>query len=433
MSGVDWDALPEPVRGRLVDYAANALSDLPKLDIPQPLRPIARFAPAKRARVAAAVLLASLRESSTFRVAVVEWLREHRPDALHTTNTETISAAAAAVLTECDNAVEIVRAVADQVADAGLRAERDAALARIERLEVELEQLRTELRDAQDAQRAARAERAADLDRLRSRLREQGVELRKARDAERIARDELIGADSAGADEVATLTARLAQERNRSESERARADRATREAEGARRAAREAREADEVRLALLLDTISGAADGLRIELGLARGDTRGGPRPADTVGRTSRAEPATVQPTDPATLDRLLALPNLHVIVDGYNVTKTGYPELALSDQRDRLGRQLAALAARTSAEVTVVYDGAGVVSVPVTSVRGVRVLFSDPGVLADDVIRDLATAEPAGRPMVVVTSDREIVSAVRDVGAHTVPSSVLITRLARV
>lgn len=429
MSAVDWDALPEPVRGRLVDYAAAALSDLPRTDVPQRLRPVARFAPAKRARVAAAVLLGSLREAGTFRAAVVSWLAEHRPAALDVANEDRIAAAAAAVLVEDGNAAETVRAVSERIADSGLRAERDAALARIERLEVELAGVRAELLEAREANRAARSEREADLERLRLRLREQGVELRKARDAEQAVRDELDGAGSAGADEVTALTTRLEKERQRADAERTRAERALRELSSARRAAQEAREADEVRLALLVDTISGAADGLRNELGLGGSDR--GQRPADMVTGATQGTGST-KVADAAVLDRLLLLPHVHLIVDGYNVTKTGYPDLSLADQRDRLGKQLSALAARTSAEVTVVFDGAGVVSVPVVSVRGVRVLFSDPGVAADDVIRTLVAGEPPGRPLVVVTSDQEIVDAVRDFGAYPVPSAVLVTRLAR-
>ena len=48
-------------------------------------------------------------------------------------------------------------------------------------------------------------------------------------------------------------------------------------------------------------------------------------------------------------LDALLAVPTLHLVVDGYNVSKTGYPELPLADQRSRLITQLGALAARTA------------------------------------------------------------------------------------
>jgi predicted RNA-binding protein with PIN domain len=133
-----------------------------------------------------------------------------------------------------------------------------------------------------------------------------------------------------------------------------------------------------------------------------------------------------------AGLDALLAVPTVHLVVDGYNVSKTGYPELPLADQRARLVGQLAALAARTGVEVTVVFDGAGVVAAPPRGSRGLRVLFSDPGVLADDVIRSLVGAEPQGRPVVVATSDRAVVGSVRADGAYSVPSALLLKRLMR-
>ena len=62
---------------------------------------------------------------------------------------------------------------------------------------------------------------------------------------------------------------------------------------------------------------------------------------------------------DPALLDALLAVPLTHLLVDGYNVTKSGYGEVSLEAQRGRLLSGLGALAARTGAEVTVVFDGA--------------------------------------------------------------------------
>jgi predicted RNA-binding protein with PIN domain len=133
-----------------------------------------------------------------------------------------------------------------------------------------------------------------------------------------------------------------------------------------------------------------------------------------------------------AALDALLAVPSTHLIVDGYNVSKTGYPELPLADQRTRLVGQLAALAAQTAVEITVVFDGAGVTTAPTRGSRGVRVLFSDAGVLADDVIRELVAVEPAGRPLVVATSDKAVVASVRRGGAHTVASAVLLGRLVR-
>ena len=54
---------------------------------------------------------------------------------------------------------------------------------------------------------------------------------------------------------------------------------------------------------------------------------------------------------------------------------------------------------------------------------RGVRVVFSPEGVIADDVIRQLVAAEPSGRVVVVVTGDQESQRDVARDGARTVPS----------
>ncbi|MDQ2710376.1 MAG: NYN domain-containing protein, partial [Actinomycetota bacterium] len=197
----------------------------------------------------------------------------------------------------------------------------------------------------------------------------------------------------------------------------------------AREVASLARRADRVRLELLVETLSGAVDGLRRELSLGAG----GPRPADLVaGASARGEGGSPL-VDTAGLDRVLALPGAHLIVDGYNVSKAGYPDLTLFDQRTRLIGRLGVLAARTGAEVTCVFDGAAVQAGPDRRPRGVRVLFSDAGVAADDVIRSLVAAEPSGRPLVVASSDREVADGVRRYGAHPVPSAVLLERLGRV
>ena len=126
-------------------------------------------------------------------------------------------------------------------------------------------------------------------------------------------------------------------------------------------------------------------------------------------------------------------LPQVHLIVDGYNVTKTGFPDLPLEAQRARLVNGLAALAAQSGAEVTCCFDGAevgGRVSAP--SARGVRVLFSQPGQTADELIRRLVRAEPAGRAVVVVSADREVADGVRRHGARPVAAMALVRRLDR-
>ncbi|WP_026421457.1 NYN domain-containing protein [Actinokineospora inagensis] len=426
---VEWSGLPEPVRGRLAELGAVAVGALPKVDVPQQLRAVARFAPAKRARLGGAAILAGLRDVPGFRTAVVEWCREHKPAALDLGGDDPVAVAAAAVLLGEESAVHYLELVSRRASDSSLRAERDTAVTRLRKVEVELAKAQAELAESAGLADRVRAESEAELERLRKRLREQGARLREAKDAAAAAEAAANLVQTKVKADLAALTDQRDRERDRAENERARAARAEADADIARQSAREARQADEVRLALLVDTLDGAVTGLRRELALGGG----GPRPADLVRGATAAQGVVGRVEDPAALERLLALPAVHVVVDGYNVTKTGYPELSLADQRERLIRQLASLAARTSAEVTLVFDGAGVVAVPVAAPRGVRVLFSDPGVLADDVIKALVTAEPEGRPVVVVTSDRAVADAVRRRGAHPVPSAVLLARLGRV
>ena len=132
-------------------------------------------------------------------------------------------------------------------------------------------------------------------------------------------------------------------------------------------------------------------------------------------------------------IHELLGLPRAHLMVDGYNVTKTAWPDLSLERQRDRLLAGVAPLAARTGAEVTVVFDAADSPDRPVVNrPRGVRVLFSPRGVIADDVIRELVAAEPRGRPLVVVSSDQAVARDVRRDGAHVVAAVALSRLLSR-
>jgi predicted RNA-binding protein with PIN domain len=181
-----------------------------------------------------------------------------------------------------------------------------------------------------------------------------------------------------------------------------------------------------------------AANGLRRELALP--PTVG--RPAD-LGR--QGEPvydpfAVVEARgrpedDPALVDEVLTVPNVHLVIDGYNVTKRGYGTLTLHAQRARLLSGLGALAGRASeSEITVVFDATAVVTRPVgvTAPRGVRVVFSQPGQLADEEIVRLVQAEPAGRPVAVVTSDREVADLCAASGARPIPSAALLARLDR-
>nr|MBA3523624.1 NYN domain-containing protein [Geodermatophilaceae bacterium] len=302
--------------------------------------------------------------------------------------------------------------------------------------------------------------RAAEGDDAVERLREQLEQLRQARrdDVERIradlalAREERDAArrrvkELTSAARTAEATARLAAERlshmrqNRDhelgsvQGENRRLRQRLTEAEDAvesvRRAGRTARGVADARLWLLVETLNGAATGLRRELALAAPDRR----PADLVVTPTENDVApapSMRGADPALLDRLLALPMVHLLVDGYNVTMTGYGELPLQDQRTRLLGGLGILAAQTGAEVTCVFDGAERPTLLPQVPRGVRVLFSEPGRTADELIRRLVGVEPPGRAVVVVSTDREVADGIRAHGAHPVPSVVLVRRLDR-
>ncbi|MGW5673442.1 NYN domain-containing protein, partial [Micromonospora sp. NPDC003776] len=205
----------------------------------------------------------------------------------------------------------------------------------------------------------------------------------------------------------------------------------------ARASAKEARSVDDAKLWLLLETIGQAAVGLRRELALDPVDRM----PADFVADAFADQAATTQAgaaarardtDDPARLDQLLALPKAHLVVDGYNVTKRGFGEMSLEQQRTRLISGLGGIAAQTGDEVTVVFDGAERIHGLPPAPRGVRVLFSRKGETADELIRRLVRAEPAGRPVVVVSSDREVADGVRRHGAYPLGADSLLRRLAR-
>ncbi|MCG8918626.1 RNA-binding protein, partial [Actinokineospora sp. PR83] len=220
------EVLPDPVRLRLAELGADAVGTLPPVDVPASLRQVARFAPAKRARLGGPTIVAALRAHPGFRTAVVQWAREHRVEAVEPPPEDAVAVATAALLLGEPAAPAHLELVAKRADDGALRAERDAALARVARLEAELAAAKARVAESEGAADRARAESEAELERLRKRLREQGVRLREAKDAAAAAQ---VSAERAGADvaaEVAALTERVQREHERAESERARAARA---------------------------------------------------------------------------------------------------------------------------------------------------------------------------------------------------------------
>jgi predicted RNA-binding protein with PIN domain len=428
--------LPEPVRARVVTLTAEAMTGLPADEIPTPLRKVAKFAPHRRGRLGAAVIAAQLTTDALFRQRVATRVRAGGgelaaavADGASPAAADPVEVAALAYLLRPTGWQQLVDG-----AEAALRAEADraavaeqvrAAEARATQAEYDLTASRVEA----DKLRAELARVREELGTLRDEYRSTARELREAQARERRANDLLATergrATRAAADheaELRRLRAKLLE---------------TEAAVGtARSAAKEARTVGDARLWLLLETIGQAAQGLRRELALdparvlpadAAADQEQALRPGG-----GRAPTRGLTAGDPARLDQLLALPKVHLIVDGYNVTKKGYGEVDLEQQRRRLVTELGGLAAQTGAEVTVAFDGAERMHGLPPAPRGVRVLFSRPGRSADELIRTLVRAEPDGRPVVVISSDREVADGVGRAGAYPVPADALLRRLAR-
>jgi predicted RNA-binding protein with PIN domain len=258
--------------------------------------------------------------------------------------------------------------------------------------------------------------------------------LGEARAAERAAR--VTATESVAAAEHAEKRAEAAEAASEKESRRLRTviERLEADLAGRRRAERADRDELTLRARVLLDTVAEAASGLRHELMLP--NVNGAPADAveadiERAGSPAANVPGALSITSSALLEQWLAMPRARLIVDGYNVAKTAWPSATLEQQRVRLLQGLSPVVARTGADVVVVFDAAAVHNRPVVAApRGVKVLFSPEGVIADDVIRQLVDAEPSGRIVVVATDDQAVVRDVAAAGARPATASALVVVL---
>ena len=426
-------ALPERVRARVIAYAADALGSLPAEQVPGPLKRAAAFTPQRRARIAGEQILDQLLSDDVFRqrVAVQARARQVAVADQLAEGLASVDTAALAFLLRPDGWQGVVSAAA--TTDSGT--EPTGAEAERNRASTEVESLRRRLEAATNEQASLRRAAKEDLAAAKAEIAELRRKLGESRSRARSTQAELDRLAAESLDRISRLEAELASAEG--ESRRLKAQVVAVEADLARvqRAVRAGREEGTLRARLLLDTLLQAGQGLRQELALPVVSGS----PADGVeahlaesGARESSGTASLSADDPALVRELLALPLLHLVVDGYNVTRAEWDDVSLEVQRNRLLAGLGPLAARSGAEITVVFDGANAETRPmVKQPRGVRVLFSPVGVLADDVIRDLVEAEPPGRPIAVVTSDREIVRDVlRKAGVRVIGSRALVRLL---
>ncbi|MGW2699412.1 NYN domain-containing protein [Streptomyces sp. NPDC001340] len=426
--------LPDGVRRRVVQIVSDGFGGLTVAELPAQLRQYARFAPNRRAKFAGNAMAAALETDPLFRQRIGEKFREAQPELSGALDSgspppaaDPLDVAAAAYVLRPAGWVKLVTAAGEEAQRADAERADEESRAELERLREELAEARTQTRTETERLRTELESAKKEAESLHRKLRAALSDVKRGEAALRKVQGEIEAVRAEG-------QAQLSVAESESRRLKARLGEAEAALEATRRAAREGRSVEDMRVRLLLDTLLDATQGLRRELALPPVSVR----PAETV---DAVEPGRMTPKDiaaralseddPAILDQLLALPQAHLVVDGYNVTKTGYPQMPLEKQRLRLLGQLSALAAQTGAEVTCVFDGAELAApVLLAPPRGVRVLFSKPGVTADELIRQLVRAEPPGRPVIVASTDREVADGVARAGARPVASAVLLKRL---
>ncbi|MFD5223234.1 NYN domain-containing protein [Streptomyces tendae] len=426
--------LPDGVRRRVVQIVSDGFGSLTLGELPAQLRQYARFAPNRRVKFAGNAMAAAVETDPLFRQRIGEKFRDGQPELAEALDAgaalpaaDPLDVAAAAYVLRPHGWVKLVTAAGEEAQRADAERADEENRAELERLHEELARAREHTRTETERLRTELDTAKREAESLHRKLRSALSDVKRGEAALRKIRAELDSVRAEGQTQVSAAeseTRRL----------KARLGEAEAALEATRKAAREGRSVEDMRVRLLLDTLLDATQGLRRELALPPVSVR----PAETV---DAVEPGRMTPkdianralseNDPAILDQLLALPQAHLVVDGYNVTKTGYPQMPLEKQRLRLLGQLSQLAAQTGAEMTCVFDGAELVApVLLAPPRGVRVLFSKPGVTADELIRQLVRAEPPGRPVIVVSTDREVADGVARAGARPVASAVLLKRL---
>ncbi len=114
----------------------------------------------------------------------------------------------------------------------------------------------------------------------------------------------------------------------------------------------------------------------------------------------------------------------MDIIVDAYNVIFK-IPELGdstkkcdIEDLRERFLLVMKQYKAERKHKLIVVFDGKGFGSSNVVKDSGVDVIFSRPGLDADEEIKRLVSNSEHPREIVVVTSDRDIIHFVKKYGS---------------
>lgn len=162
------------------------------------------------------------------------------------------------------------------------------------------------------------------------------------------------------------------------------------------------------------------------------------PAPKAPAPRTGAPGPRRALRMPPGTFEdgpqaawHLSRVPNVVLLVDGYNVSKLAWPLLELPHQRERLIDALVTLQARTGARAEVVFDGVDEGNTPVRHApERLHVEFTAGDREADDRLLELVDTTPLHRPVVVVSTDRRVRDGARRRGANTLSAAQLLSLL---
>jgi predicted RNA-binding protein with PIN domain len=191
---------------------------------------------------------------------------------------------------------------------------------------------------------------------------------------------------------------------------------------------------------LISDAVAASSDVTRLLSGardeLAKLDQEAepeeSPAPRPRVRRKAVRLPGGVLNGSLEAAEFLLRVKGSLTLIDGYNVAKLGWPSLDLDHQRDQCVLAAENMAKRWSMSMTIVFDGASIEGAHAATRRRVRIVYSPAGISADDVLRAEVAGADAAKPVVVVTNDRAIITDVAAAGANTVPSDDFLVLLRR-
>lgn len=124
----------------------------------------------------------------------------------------------------------------------------------------------------------------------------------------------------------------------------------------------------------------------------------------------------------------------MHIIIDGYNLIRQSdlrrFDRSSLENGRTELIRTLAVYKKKRGHRITVVFDGTAGESISEERDRsaGINIVFSRRGETANDVIKRMLRT--SSESTIVITSDREIISAASRSGSDFISSAEFAVKL---